>query len=1610
MSSVQGSHVSPDPVFFCTKPNITSEKVLSPDWLKVVKNRMPNLQKINSVIIKRKELICISEDRQVIKIKIPKAYQSKVNEVFKNTLEPSVVYKRDLPYIKEQLKKTGDNALYLYSSGGGGHRSAKDALMDRRLMELLQKINPDNSLPHPQFATADAFLKWCKSKKLMPESDVLTEYICKDLGQWAAAQWDDAQKAGDVPKQEQLAANQGFSDFLFSWPVYESTLNDLCARAPSHIVCTQAMALPSILFAIAVYNALHKPDDKPDVKLHLYMTDMPTEYSIHFFNSLKGLLEGCGKQHLELYAPEAKPGTDWQALCGLPESQVHQLKTNELPVRPAFLSAVQAFQPCETPTVQLKVSCKNELDLLHTTLQAQGHSVEQLGDRHNASEQYLNYSMGKDDQGVFIMLGSQVTQSAVEAYVDKFLEVANSNSDKEYHVFVYTGRYDDKDPNCLYKQLCAYMQEKPRWPPNLHVVPLSFQDPAQLVSLDLECHTITRSGGATAMELLVLDEAQKALQLSPKHRFVHAQRVEGRAVLEDSIPLWEKGNYLVLQERLGAQVLEPSMLNAEMLEAEIIVGPKQELATPMTGMVGTSSGRAHITRFDDTSYQIISHGKTYIVKLEDANIIRGANPRLESFQQQEMFYRMVQQLAEKLDRHEELPGWKIAGQTWGISQHAKETPFLSHLISAWHQQGDDSVTYLTINGSLKGISSKQEPTKEQFNLVSAAKQEGIKIADMRSQRRQGVLEREGCDKIKVSDLLLSPVSSSPFTSLAAKAFQQYESSFSGPDQFRPEDCHCCLQLIGGQLQLVVQDSIRPTEESKQINMKTCARFRDQMILEYGQEKFNYICHLYGIDFNQLLYNGDPLTPEHVYRVNMGLHNIEIEDAQALLNATQPLRMALSAYGPNDLLISTLSQMDVYPMRISQLRGIINLIQNQSADGAPLTVADLTQWLDQFAVHYGKTITALDKGSLNALMSVLFAVDNEAAFTGRKIGPALKSGGYTLGGHKEAKPWIDQQELLQIFDKLQRSSDIYDYYEKLSHVVCKKHLFRKHPELGLKTGVIIPGPTDPTGTKHWYEVNEAFYNGYGKICYTLTPMGQDSTLPVIRLYRSTSSSPYAAFGVKSVRSDFNPLNLGGYEGKDRTDMYEQPLVDKHTIPLWVAYQLQAAKELQEADNSPNDLTRLKKIQFYLSNANSELLAEQRDNTRPRAFAEVIRKHGGILNTLYSMGKINEIDYGRICGKLETSNGVFERVFGPLQLPGILEENDRALAARLTEVLSRVTTTKPDPKYDEKFIRQLKLEIAEFINDLNDNVVSNRSEKLSRQKLRELEKNILNGVKAYEHAAGLDLDTLKTWSKALEIYAKETKEDLASKDAKDLSFVGHSLGGGQAQIFTCHHMTNRHRVPCPGRTCATIAFDAPGIDQQDNQRYINYLMGHGDLLRDLGIGFEIYHQHEAGDPVPSGGTHLGAAKSVMQAEQILEQKQLHFTGQVMTRLKDAKNKAIRETATVHATQFLEGTEGIDYETRSFNPLELGILEYRNSFSGIEGRAAAIKANKLEKNLWHYPFSTRTANALQKNKLTYKTLQSYLGEGWFEHDPRYAEHLDARGNMAVTSSGLAYGEKNG
>lgn len=208
--------------------------------------------------------------------------------------------------------------------------------------------------------------------------------------------------------------------------------------------------------------------------------------------------------------------------------------------------------------------------------------------------------------------------------------------------------------------------------------------------------------------------------------------------------------------------------------------------------------------------------------------------------------------------------------------------------------------------------------------------------------------------------------------------------------------------------------------------------------------------------------------------------------------------------------------------------------------------------------------------------------------------------YTNAGWSEYKPWVDMQELYQLYDDLVGAKDWVAYMELLTHLVSKKHIAWETATGASTLGMLIPVFPGQEGIVRWYEVSGWVRNAHGIYSYTLKAACEDPSLPPLRLYRSTSSCAYAIDGQSSLINDVNPFGSPGYEGAYLTDGEERAFVEENTLPLWQAYALAAEKAGISTTKGMGYLTRA--------------LEERKRPPISLTLQQILRKHGALLHRL------------------------------------------------------------------------------------------------------------------------------------------------------------------------------------------------------------------------------------------------------------------------------------------------------------------------------------------------------------------------------------------------------------
>lgn len=775
----------------------------------------------------------------------------------------------------------------------------------------------------------------------------------------------------------------------------------------------------------------------------------------------------------------------------------------------------------------------------------------------------------------------------------------------------------------------------------------------------------------------------------------------------------------------------------------------------------------------------------------------------------------------------------------------------------------------------------------------------------------------------------------PFTTLATLAFQRFESSYVSYDfrkqskqkeKITPLSSDYRIVLVGNALKLVHRSNRElVTEENLQKGKKAYIDFIQK---EYGEEKVRYISSFYGLNFDQP--EGE-LTPEHIYRFNIGTTNLEIQDVEQFLSKLKSLKIESEKSVDEILAKSSLT--------LSERKGLLKALKS---DESEISLEKLQGWVEKYKDFSCKE---MDPVSFNALIECLFPDGNEIerAYTGRKIIGMIGSA-YTTAEKEFYKPWIDQAELTQIFGELKTCPSMAAYHELLAHVVVKKHLCREHPDEQYRVGALIPAPPEKKGEGiRWYKVSSCISNGYIH-SYTLERACKDESLREdIKVYRSTASSRYAMNSHKSLINDANHLNPPGKMGINLLEPYEKDFFRDRTIPVWVAYQHLAEKKLVQGGD-------LEAIYSLLNIATKKLVEQKARKDRKLTFREILKRHDVILEEFYSSGaKILPEErhknhfkhfprlfrkllkrYGQITegGVKKLSDDIVKQDAAQLQkfLKGIssevLDERERLLCQALVQDLDRHILEAKKPDLVETYLEAFDFQMLE-------------------QRQRYLEAKQKNSAEAKE--------ALQKWSQILREMAVSLKEDIDTKLARNIVCTGHSLGGGCAQGGFTHYVTEEERCPLPGYWAGLFLYDDTKIDRGANKQFKRFLIENIYLMEELGIKYRIFRRQEYGDFVPLGGReHLGSTFNDNEMKELA--KVCEFDAAIVRRLKTSKNHNIAGAGTIHAGRFQGGIIGSDYEETPYSTKEQGIFDNEGrGCSDMSAEDAKHFYRRLYRDVW-------------------------------------------------------------
>lgn len=844
------------------------------------------------------------------------------------------------------------------------------------------------------------------------------------------------------------------------------------------------------------------------------------------------------------------------------------------------------------------------------------------------------------------------------------------------------------------------------------------------------------------------------------------------------------------------------------------------------------------------------------------------------------------------------------------------------------------------------------------------------------------------DQIALYESYESKPFEDPFTRLAAEAFQKYEPRFCHKDFFSFEECATRLVFSGEAFLLVRKESA--LAHNLDLHRKTYRLYSRYIRDLYGDEKIEEITARYRLTFDDTI----GLTPEHIYRINIGVHDFWIRDLRALW---ERIDVALQEYGKQHLEAPLEDFLEAIPS--SLIPGSIKraLYRKLKRKWATPKKGDFTNWVNQLnQAGAARSFDDLTMTALNELMT-LFLPDDEACFrslTGRGTYGFIRSY-YSHAETGEYKPWVDQQDVLQTVILLRGQKDPDIFYEKLAHVIVKKHLARDNPDGDYRVGELIPAPLGTSGQQAWYVVTSCISTPTGFHSYTLESAVPGEPLDKIKLYRSTASNPCSLRYSESIQNDLNCINSPGYEGVGMAEKYERLFFFESSVPVWVGYMTLAERELKT--KSPD---REAACQSLLK-ATQSLEAYLTRDFKRKDLRSIVRKYDAVLNRLYRSKRSRFPSYSDITRLIRL--GWSERL-----VESITTENETKIAQDLFDQLSTFSEQEEDPVVKFSIVC-LKDEI--FRHVLNYYEISFLK---AREDSRFLVRDLSQFEAFFQKADGEDKQAiLEQWVERLSDIAMEDGEHPSLKKQQNIVLTGHSLGGACAASHIIYYFLNQDRIPCSGCTCVAMLYDDPCTNDIDNERFKQWGLSHSELMRRLECGFFIQRSHETGDIVPTGGeVHLGATYSLEEDRQLKSWLGYHY--RLYERKEDAADLAVLWSRVTHETQFSTGKEGVDYLSTPFRSDELGKFDQRGKIKSVYDRQARsfvrVKCEEeVEAKVWE---ALSAKWKLGSNACIYDS-ESIRSDPWFtwlwakyfhgESEDRISQYTDDRGNFVVTDQGV-------
>jgi hypothetical protein len=384
--------------------------------------------------------------------------------------------------------------------------------------------------------------------------DMTIPFSSTTVGNYMTSTWDRTQMNGTVKELTNLASKQP----LANWAGYSKALEKFKKELmdlkwePEKVISTQPLCIDALAKAISIVNK----EKGWRMQLEIYMTDLPTEKSTHFFSSLKILGQDPNlAQIVTVYSPCKPIGQEndiesfWRQHIG----NIKVVYVDRLPIRKEFFENHCTIG--EAVHIPLKLSSEEEKKTLPV----------EAPDKILVSKDNKTATIcieGADQVGV-IMLGSNPPKGSLLKYIESFVNdwQPHTEDDVKHYLFVYCGApHTEEKENQLLLQIYSLINEiklndfKDKFE-NLHIIPFTYQDADVLAKLFHRSNiSLTKSGGSTCFELMHIENAEKKKELTGQQKrqmLIHSEAnstyTDEKDLIKHGIPCWEAGNVELLK-------------------------------------------------------------------------------------------------------------------------------------------------------------------------------------------------------------------------------------------------------------------------------------------------------------------------------------------------------------------------------------------------------------------------------------------------------------------------------------------------------------------------------------------------------------------------------------------------------------------------------------------------------------------------------------------------------------------------------------------------------------------------------------------------------------------------------------------------------------------------------------------------------------------------------------------------------------------------------------------------------------------------------------------------------------------------------------------------------